>query len=433
MSEDALRRKLARSQAKVDALEHLLEDKTRELFISNRDLSSSNQFMSSILRSMAGGLIVVDDQWRITMVNQRLIGITGHPESDLVGRPIHDVLPGAGSYRPDEVGTAKEEDTILSTATGEIPIALTHGSLPDGIGHVYVVIDTRERKQSEAALRKAQQELVQASRKAGMAEVATGVIHNVGNVITAVNVAIRQLLDQEEESRLPGLRKVVGMLHGQPDLPGFFASPRGPKVVPFLDTLDQRLVAEQDGRRQGLRRAMEHLEHVATVIAAQQQHASKCLVLEELSAAVLLDQVLDLYATRVQELGVEVGCMVDPDLRLHSDRHQLVQILVNLVSNALDALEQVPGPRRLVVNGLADEGRARFLVRDSGVGIEAANLDRIFSHGFTTRPEGHGFGLHSAANAATQLGGTLTCTSEGSGHGAEFVLDVPLRAREEAA
>ena len=64
---------------------------------------------------------------------------------------------------------------------------------------------------------------------------------------------------------------------------------------------------------------------------------------------------------------------------------------------------------------------------DNGIGIPADNLTRIFGHGFTTRKEGHGFGLHSGALAAKELGGALTVESDGPGKGATFTLEFPIQ------
>jgi signal transduction histidine kinase len=112
-----------------------------------------------------------------------------------------------------------------------------------------------------------------------------------------------------------------------------------------------------------------------------------------------------------------------------------LQILVNLVANARDALTALPGSsRRLSVRvAMAPGRRLRVTVQDEGEGISEDNLLRIFSHGFTTRPHGHGFGLHSCAMAAAQMRGTLTAASDGPGLGATFTLELPLVPPEDAA
>ncbi len=118
------------------------------------------------------------------------------------------------------------------------------------------------------------------------------------------------------------------------------------------------------------------------------------------------------------------------------DRHKLLQILVNLLSNARHALMESGREDKVLTLRIepgARQDRLRIAVSDNGVGIPAENLHRLFSQGFTTKKSGHGFGLHISALAAAEMGGTLTCESAGSGHGATFSLELPVRGREESA
>lgn len=430
-SAEVLERRLARAQARIDVLESMVEHQTRELFLSNQQLLESNAFMTEVLRSMAGGLIVVDDARHITLVNRRLVALVGRSESDLVGVPVSQVLPAVGTYRPDVTEAAHEEEAELTTVGGPIPIALTHSAIDDGNGHIYVVIDARERKAAEAALRLAQEKLIATSRRAGMADVATGVIHNVGNVITSVKVALQQLKAAGAGSRLASLHKVVDLLGSTTDLPALFGSPKGQKLTVFLGSVTQELDVEALHRAQELDRVLRHLDHVVQVIASQQQHARTTLVVQTLDAADLFRRALAMEQDRIAKLGVQVIEEIQPGLSVRSDRHLLLQILVNLVDNALDAMEPVEGSRTLRLAAKLDGDVVRFGIRDSGVGVAAEHRTRIFEHGFTTRPDGHGFGLHVSANGATKLGGSLRCASKGPGHGAEFVLTVPREAPEE--
>jgi len=84
--------------------------------------------------------------------------------------------------------------------------------------------------------------------------------------------------------------------------------------------------------------------------------------------------------------------------------------------------------------GLSPSDSSRFFISvcDTGVGIEQENLTRIFSHGFTTKADGHGFGLHTSALAAKAMGGSITAHSEGSGKGATFIIELPLNSAKQA-
>jgi signal transduction histidine kinase len=110
------------------------------------------------------------------------------------------------------------------------------------------------------------------------------------------------------------------------------------------------------------------------------------------------------------------------------DKHRVLQILVNLINNAKQALEASANrsPQIILRLRVVDDGRVRVEVEDNGEGIAQDNLARVFEHGFTTRVDGHGFGLHSCILAAHELGGDLTVRSAGPGSGALFILELPL-------
>jgi two-component system sensor kinase FixL len=132
---------------------------------------------------------------------------------------------------------------------------------------------------------------------------------------------------------------------------------------------------------------------------------------------------------------VDIVCESDELPRCVLDRHKIAQVLVNLVTNAVDAVQgNAAGERTVVVHCVrGSDERLRFEVRDNGCGIAPEHRVGVFSHGFTTKPQGHGFGLHYSACAAIEMDGTLTCESEGVGLGALFVLDLPLVPDDEAA
>jgi C4-dicarboxylate-specific signal transduction histidine kinase len=115
-------------------------------------------------------------------------------------------------------------------------------------------------------------------------------------------------------------------------------------------------------------------------------------------------------------------------------KHKVLQILVNLLRNAKHACDDSgKATKQVTVRVVAEHGRVRISVTDNGIGIPAENLTQIFAHGFTTRKNGHGFGLHSGALVARELGGSLTALSDGPGRGATFVLDLPESLEVKAA
>jgi C4-dicarboxylate-specific signal transduction histidine kinase len=146
----------------------------------------------------------------------------------------------------------------------------------------------------------------------------------------------------------------------------------------------------------------------------------------------VMDEALHLRAQAITRHDVTVLRHYEPVPASALDRQRLIQILVNLIGNAVQAMERMPAPARQLTLGIGrasgEHGeRMHITVQDTGEGIAAENLTRIFAHGFTTRASGHGFGLHSSALAATEMGGKLTVHSDGPGHGAIFTIDLPLQ------
>jgi len=277
------------------------------------------------------------------------------------------------------------------------------------------------------------QELVSTARRAGMAEVATGVLHNVGNVLNSVNVSAALVVQKLKNSEMPNLVKAGEMLRSNNDRLAQFLTndERGKHLSSYLIEAAQCLGQEQTellGELEGITNGLSHLKQI---VGAQQQHAKNETLRERVTPVDLFEQAIamDLGTASGEQLQIvrdfeDIGPSA-------LDKHKGLQILINLLSNARKSViaHQAAAKQIVVCTRIIQSPQGqmlRFQVRDNGVGIAAANLARIFSHGFTTDRNGHGFGLHSAANAAREMGGDLSVTSDGIGQGATFNLDLPL-------
>ena len=307
---------------------------------------------------------------------------------------------------------------------------LVHDTTGKPLMAVVTVNDITERKRSEAALEKAHRELIDISRQAGMAEVATSVLHNVGNVLNSVNVSATIVAEKIRKSERASLAKVVALLREhEADLGTFLGTDsKGKQVVGFLDTLAKHLATEQAATVEELKILQKNIGHIKDVVAMQQSYAKVSGVNETLSVVALIEDTLHMNAESLARHDVEVVReFADvPDVTV--DKHKLLQILVNLVRNAKHSCDDAGrSDKRLTLRVANGNGRVKISVSDNGLGIPPENLTRIFNHGFTTKKEGHGFGLHSGALAAREMGGALSVHSEGMGHGATFTVDLPLQ------
>jgi signal transduction histidine kinase len=285
-----------------------------------------------------------------------------------------------------------------------------------------------ERKQAAAQADKLQAELVAVSRTAGMAEIATGVLHNVGNVLNSLNVSVAMISDQVRSSRIAGLTRSIELVDQFPGgLSAFLHTDRGKVLPTYLSSVSKRLIEENARMLEELGSVNRHVDHIKTIVAMQQSYAQPTGVRELLVIGAVIDDALQMGEASFVRHGIEVIRDDASAIAVVTDRHRLLQILINLISNARHALkEHGAPPQQLTVRVRATATAVAISVSDTGIGIPPENLDKIFQHGFTTKPGGHGFGLHASANAARELGGTLQATSDGHGRGATFTLELPV-------
>ena len=287
-----------------------------------------------------------------------------------------------------------------------------------------------ERQRMEVEIARAHKELLLTSRQAGQAEVASSVLHNVGNVLNSVNVSAAVITERLGGLQLSNLAKVADMIQGQgADLDKFLsADAKGRHVTAYLRGLARYLVDEQRALLREIEDLTRNIDHIKEVVSMQQAYARVAGVTEKVAAAELVETALRMRSGASARRAIDLVRAYDPVPPLTVDTHKVAQVLVNLLQNAQQACEESgrPDPRIGVRIEPLGDAQVRIAVTDNGVGIAAENLTRIFSHGFTTRKNGHGFGLHSGALAARELGGRLSVQSEGIGQGATFLLDLPL-------
>ncbi|CAM3368493.1 sensor histidine kinase [Polaromonas hydrogenivorans] len=306
--------------------------------------------------------------------------------------------------------------------------------------HEFAIL-ARAMNQMAQSLENSRTELLAAARQAGMAEIATNVLHNVGNILNSVNVSADLLGSTLRTSRAQGLARAVQLMNEHAaDLGEFLTLDDKGRLLPgYLAQLAQALAAEQQGMAEELARLIRSIDHIKDVVATQQSYAGSSSIVEPVQICALAEDALRMSGEALarHQVSVVKDFAQTPVLRL--DRARVLQILVNLISNAKHAMDGVADrSHRLTLNihvaGNADGSKSlRVCVSDEGEGISADNLTRIFAHGFTTRKAGHGFGLHSCALAARQMGGALTAHSDGPGRGATFTLELPIDTAQGAS
>lgn len=189
------------------------------------------------------------------------------------------------------------------------------------------------------------------------------------------------------------------------------------------------LVGEQAKNLEEINDLQKNIDHVKEVIVTQQEYAKVSGVFETVQVGELIQEALRLNASSLSHHGVQILQELESTPPVTVDKHRVLGILVNLIQNARHACDESRNAdRRLTLRSASSGNSVWISVGDNGVGIPPENLTRIFRHGFTTRKNGHGYGLHNSALVAQEMGGSLTARSDGPGKGAVFTLELPLQS-----
>jgi signal transduction histidine kinase len=412
---------------------------------SVRDLNAE---LSHYLRIV--GLILVASLSASVLLSSRLQRLVSRPIVELtcaaqrISRE-RDYTIRVAKQSDDEIGSLYDEFNAMldRVVQGEQELHTAHDQLESRVqertsqllqANLKLSREITERQRAEQELAILHRKLVDAAHRAGMAEIATDVLHNVGNVLNSVNVSCTIAAERLRQSSVPQVQRVAQLLDEHADRMAEFLTndERGRHVPEFLRELGDELVRERDDLLGEVNTLVKNVDHIKNIVAMQQSYAGVSGVVEPVSLAESLEDAVRLNASWLEQHSVDVVRQYAPLPELLVQKQKLLQVLVNLVQNARDSLVESgrPDPRLTLSIYQTDCDFVRIDIVDNGVGIARENLTRIFSHGFTTKKGGHGFGLHSCANAAKEMGGRLTARSDGVGCGASFTLELPLKPAE---
>ena len=291
--------------------------------------------------------------------------------------------------------------------------------------------EIEERKRVQAEVDRVHRELVMASRLAGMAEVATGVLHNVGNVLNGVNVLASLIVTHVQKSKVSSVSKLASLFgEHRHDLGTFMTeNANGQQISGYVERLAGHLADEQSSLLEKVKTITDNVQHIKEIVAMQQSYARIGGVLEQISLQDIVEDSLRMHHEAMARHGIKIVREFEGVPRVTVDRNKVLQILFNLLANAKYACEAgIQSPKQVTVRICQSNGCVHVSVADNGFGIAPENLPKIFTQGFTTRRGGHGFGLHSSILAAQELGGSLHVQSSGLGLGAVFTLKIPVAA-----
>lgn len=426
-------------------LEERVHDRTEELSQAVAELEQNENRVRAIVESASDGIITIDDHLIIRSVNQAAEEIFGYQASELIGRNAQMLM--ASGHDGEEVAILAEyignEDRRLLGERREVEglrrdgtafameLTVCEAVLRDQIVFTGFVRDLTEIKETERRLLHMNDQLVEASHRAGMAEVANNVLHNVGNVLNSVNVAAALLNEMVKNSEVRDLNRVLELVsQHKSDLGDFLTNdPRGKHLPGYLIEAGKVLGGEQANLLEKLQSLTKNIDHIKTIVSTQQSYAGMSGVEQIVELTELLDDALNINVGSLDR--IEVAKEYDSIPPVSLDKQKAMQILINLIGNAKHAIrDSETAEGKISLRILRKDHWVKLQVTDNGIGITAEHLEKIFRHGFTTKKDGHGFGLHSAVIAAKEMGGSLTANSNGAGSGATFTLKLPLKLQK---
>lgn len=404
------------------------------------------QLFRNLIERSNDCIFAIEPQWgRFLDANNRACDSLGYTRKELLDmmtiKDIEESIEDDSSWQKQVVKLKLNNDIVKegkykrkdgSTFFVETSLKLVTQAKQDYI--IAIARDITDRKRAEAKLKAAQEKLLETAREVGMAEVATGVLHNVGNVLNSVSVTAESIQKRVRNSKISYLSDVVALLNEHAGELGTFMTgeERGKKIPAFLENLSEELIDEQGRCLESLEALTKHVQDVGDIIQLQQSYGGTKGLIEPTSIAELVEDTLQINAEALTRHSVEVKRNLADLPTLLLDRHKLLQILTNLISNATYALSESGREDKVLTIDVkeAKSGRLRIDVCDNGMGISEENLPRIFEHGFTTKKKGHGFGLHSTALSANELSGSIVARSDGPGKGAVFTVELPFQTQE---
>lgn len=399
------------------------------------EIENKNALMETFVNNIPDMAWVKDRDSKFIIANKAFCDAVGMPHEFLVNNTC-DVCFGelATKFKADDRAIMESqaqkriEESIIDGNRKVVWLETIKSPLRDAagaiVGTVGIARDITERKRLNTALNTA-------SRLGGMAEVAIGVLHNVGNAINSVNVSTSLVGEKLQSKSMKLLTRSMELLFAhKDDLVQFLTEdPTGKALIEAVPRLSSSIAREQQEIIAEIDSVRGHLGQIMQTIQTQEEYARVSSVVEKCSLDQVIDEALAFVVARCRELGVQVKTEVDEMFDLTQDRNQIVHILANLLRNAVDALADAERAEKVIqiVGRRHGDGRFRIEVSDNGAGISEGDRAAIFRYGFSTKRDGHGFSLHNSAAVAHAMGGALTFASDGKGHGSVFCLELPIQ------
>ncbi len=436
-----------------------LNQKIAEQKQAEQLLQSEKDLVEQLFESSESAIAQGNDRATVLRINRSFTRIFGYTAEEAVGRQIDELIAteeqkgDAHSVNErvwrrqnvylDHVARRRKDGSRVYVSLTVSPIVVNDKR----VGSYAIWRDVTEQVNNEielakyrdhleelvekrtAQLAKAQNELLQAAHKAGMVEMANGTLHNVGNVLNSVKTSTEMINRISSGVPYQRFRKANALLRDNMDnIVAFVANdPKGKLLLEYYLQLEDQFNNMEDEIRHQLGRLKRNVDMVVEIIATQQSTGKGKQFTEKCYLDQIVDETLDVQEDMIEQHEITVIKEIRASPVVAVQRTKLIHILINLIRNAKDAMIDTPIKERFLrIAVSADNDRAAIAVTDNGIGVDPQHLEKLFTHGFTTKKRGHGFGLHTCAEYMAEMEGEITADSPGQGQGATFTMRFPL-------
>lgn len=290
-----------------------------------------------------------------------------------------------------------------------------------------IMMDISKRKEAEEKISDLHSRLIttsSTSRYAGMADVSTTILHNLGNVLNSANVSLSLINEKINASKFNKALMAIDLIKSNiSSIHKYLLEDEKGKLIPqYLVSLSDILITEQQFFSNEISTLNVQIDHIKNVIAMYQGISYSSGFLENVFLPDLIKDALKMCSLKIKVKNLVINNLYETPIQFETDKVKLLQIIVNLIQNAMEALSINTSSPEITITTHQFENNITISIQDNGIGISPKNLSAIFSFGFTNKPSGHGFGLHSSALFAKQMDGELQVYSAGIGKGSTFTL-----------
>lgn len=393
-----------------------------------------------ILSTMKESLLLINEDGIVVTANNEFIEVFELEKSSIIGKPFNDFLkmcefpdqPIIEKYQKQEFKNVQFNFTTQSAK--RLYLNYTNSFIRDGrnniLGNICIITDISEIIAFQEQLNIQHRQMLDLAHQAGMAEIATNVVHNIGNVLNSVNISSEKVSEILNTTKLDGFIEATQLLtEHQDNLYEFFTNDyRGKVLINYYIELSKILKQENDQMKEESKIMHEKIELIKTAISIQQNYAHSQDLSEPIELSMLLDESIKIMSPicKKNRIKIEISILINQNFTVIAPRIKLLNIIINLLKNAIEAIISAKKESdryiKIVVEG--NNGNTEIKIRDNGIGISEENMKHIFEYGFSTKTDGHGFGLHFCANAVKEMGWKLKAQNNSPESGAEFIITI---------